>query len=618
MEAVIEEELVWHTEGVATAAGYALLAFTCFVKIPLHCCQSPEFNTVVNALGSYRGPKRPRQQQEDDLEQAQLPKSEEDEQRVKALSQGLLDMAVSNDESVGDASDNNINHTEYEEVWAAESDPSDFEYESGMDAQQALHELDQWPDTSFDPIALSKPPSSTDWTDLRQAVANLLSKLTYSKLAPLSKQQWHSLKVSDLLTQLTLTLLIQPENSSTMLFNEELQRLGIQPLYCLRDRVASYGNVLGDYLTLVQTLVAVDAADPTRSKSVAPATIVGLNALSAVCYATEYTTSDASQRIRQCVLETSEDLAHIVEKTRRQDQAATVQVMWTLLPILDRLTNITPDGCIWESSSASLGNSNAQLLLQTGLFRELILLYTDCKNNDDASCAAACVQLLRSIQVMCIQSTSLLGKYAWRVPDLALIVQKLEFAAEQVVDGTVWNLLGTGLASGPVRMKLKGVPGVTADECRVRVLAGFERMCDETENAMVAIEKLRTESTNSSADGAWKQPIRELSRFCNYLVSCPSFATLWQDTVASDDETRQRVNTAIASLRNVLSQLPRIPEPNERTKSETTKSADNDKAGDPLERPASMLGEMEEAAVRKSLKILSASGPDSVVSSKTD
>lgn len=64
-----EEELVWHTKGVVTAAGYALLASTCFVKIPLHCSQSPDFNTVMNALGLYHGPKW----QEDDLEHEQLP-----------------------------------------------------------------------------------------------------------------------------------------------------------------------------------------------------------------------------------------------------------------------------------------------------------------------------------------------------------------------------------------------------------------------------------------------------------------------------------------------------------------------------------------------------------------
>jgi hypothetical protein len=101
-------------------------------------------------------------------------------------------------------------------------------------------------------------------------------------------------------------------------------------------------------------------------------------------------------------------------------------------------------------------------------------------------------------------------------------------------------------------------------------------------------------------------------------MSCPPFATLWQDTVTANDETMQQVNTSIASLQNVLSLLPHIPEPDKCTMSKTTKTADNDKAGNQLECPASMFGEMEEAAMRKSLKILSASGQDSVISSKTD
>jgi hypothetical protein len=37
--------------------------------------------------------------------------------------------------------------------------------------------------------------------------------------------------------------LIQTENSSTMLFHEELQHLGIQLLYCSCDQVASHGAI---------------------------------------------------------------------------------------------------------------------------------------------------------------------------------------------------------------------------------------------------------------------------------------------------------------------------------------------------------------------------------------
>jgi len=609
-----EEEIVWHTGGVATAAGYALLAFTCYVKIPLHCCQASGIDVVKKMLGSYRGPKRRQTQEDFESERLALAKSQEEDARIKALSQGLSDMAAVQDAEDESTTNEQEQSTEYEEVWAAESDPSDFEYESGQDAQQALQELDQWPETAFDPEALSKPPESTDWADLKQAITNLLSQLVSSKLAPLSKQQWNSLRVSDLLSQLTLTLLIQPENACTDLLDEELQQLGIQPLFVLRDRVASHSHVLGEYLTLVQTLVAVDAADPTRcNKSLAPATIVGLGALSSLCHATE-DNKEAPQKIRLCVLETCEDLSHIMEKSRREsDSLSTViHLMWTLLPLLDRLTNVTSKGTVWESSCCSLSNADSQLLLQTGVFRELILLYT-CTKDENASSEAVRAQLLQCIECMCMQSTSLLGKYAWRVPDLSKIVQSSTFAQDHVVDGLVWNLLGTTLAGGPVRLKLKNVPVVTAQECLVQVVAGMERLCGNVENAMQAIQQLRKGSTPE--DSAWKEPIQELSRFSNYFISCPSFATLWKTTVTSDDNTAQQVKSAIDSLRNALSQLARIPES---TKRKAEKSAENDKAVNPLERPVATHGENEEAAVRKAIKILLASGKDSGVSSKTD
>jgi hypothetical protein len=598
-------ELVWRTRGVATAAGYATLAFTCFVKIPLHCCQSSEMAVLKDRLGSYRGPKR-RQKDNAGSDSREAERSFDDE-RVNEVAQGLSAMGQhDSDDSSNDKKSDELSLEE--EVWAAESDPSDFEYESSYDPQQAFKELEQWTE-AFDPVALSKPPPSTDWDNLRQGVANLLSELSYSKLAPLSKQQWNSLRVSNLLSQLTLTLLIQPENASAALLDDELQQLGIQPLFVMRDRVASHSGALGEYLTLVQTLVAVDAAAPIPSTSLAPATVVGLGALSALCHVSHHgINSDAPQRMRQCVLETSEDLAHVMEKLR--SDSSTIHVMWTLLSLLDRLTNVRPDGTLWESSS--LTNEDAQLLLQSGMFRELILLIKEE--------SAARTQLLRSLQIMCVQSPSLLGKYAWRVPDLAKIVQTNEFAQEHVVDGLVWNLLGTSLAGGAVRLGLKNMPVVTVDLCRARSMNSFERLCQDAEKTMNVVQLLRT--GNDAEDDGWKEPIQELSRFSNYLVSCPSLAVLWRNAASMDDVTMKRVNSAVGSLRNVLSSLARIPE-SPVGKMKTDKSADNDKAGDPLERPKA-YGEHEEACIRKAIKIVSVSWqPPSrqgreMLSSKTD
>jgi hypothetical protein len=297
--------------------------------------------------------------------------------------------------------------------------------------------------------------------------------------------------------------------------------------------------------------------------------------------------------------------------------------MWTLLPLLDRLTNITSQGTILEASCAPLSTANAQLLLQTGLFRELILLYTDTskENENDVSRQTARVHLLRSLQAMCIQSVSLLGKYAWRVPDLARIVQSDEFAEQHVVDGMIWNLLGSTLAGGPVRLKIKGVPVVTATECCIRVMTGLERLCSNTETAMSKIRLLRTSTSNVfNDDNGWKESIQDLSRFTTYLVSCPSFATLWREVITANNGSLQKVNATLDSLRNVLSELPRIPEPPKPTGTNAKKTSDNDKAGDPIDRPASTYGENEVAAVRKAIKILAGynRGDAPSGSSKTD
>jgi hypothetical protein len=159
-----------------------------------------------------------------------------EDKRVKDVAEGRSAMGqhFESDDSSSNKKGDKIILLE-EEVRAAESDPSDFEYESSHDPQQALKELEMWTE-AFDPIALSKPPpSSTGWVDLRQGVANLLSELSYLKFASLSKRRWKLLRVSDLLLQLTLTLLIQPKNASTALLDDKLQQLGIQSLFVLRD-----------------------------------------------------------------------------------------------------------------------------------------------------------------------------------------------------------------------------------------------------------------------------------------------------------------------------------------------------------------------------------------------
>lgn len=96
----------------------------------------------------------------------------------------------------------------------------------------------------------------------------------------------------------------------------------------------------------------------------------------------------------------------------------------------------------------------------------------------------------------------------------------------------------------------------------------------------------------------------------------------------TNEETTLLVKKSVDSLQRALNNLARIPSkaPSQKQTSDAkAKSADNDKAGEPLERVASTYGENEEALVRRAVKILSSigrvqqQGGDSVVSSsKTD
>ena len=131
---------------------------------------------------------------------------------------------------------------------------------------------------------------------------------------------------------------------------------------------------------------------------------------------------------------------------------------------------------------------------------------------------------------------------------------------------------------------------------------------------------IATGRDESSEDDEWEKPIQELSRFANYLISCTSLATLCRNAATAGEESLVRMKSNLGSLRSALSNLPCMPESFDSVRTE--KSADNDKIGDPLVRPKAN-GEQEEASIRKSTKVLSASWQvqaqvHEIFSSKTD
>ena len=300
------EELAFQDTASATPAGFASCAVAAFLHVPLHCCLASTKKEVETWLGSYRGPD----------------KLAEIEERMKMLQIDNVDEAL--DKSNRAHQDEDPTRTveprepqqqkEDDEVWADESDPSDFVYES-----EAI-DWTAWEDPSFDPKQLSQPMPGS-WEDLRHAVGNLLQELSFAKFASLSQAQMKKLQVSELLAQLTLTLLVQ-QGGCPLMEDEGMRTYGSQPLHVLQDGILSgRTDLLPDYLALVQSLIAVDAAATNLTPGIAPATTVGLVSLSN--FTSHAKSLKETRKIRTCVLECCEDIGALIEKSKYSDHRVT-------------------------------------------------------------------------------------------------------------------------------------------------------------------------------------------------------------------------------------------------------------------------------------------------------
>ena len=141
-----------------------------------------------------------------------------------------------------------------------------------------------------------------------------------------------------------------------------------------------------------------------------------------------------------------------------------IRVTLSLLPILDFLTGIRSrsDFTFILDDSVGLNKKEAQSILQSGLFRELLLLYSSTETKtttfttmETTTPTAANVvrhKLLRAILIMSAQSPSILAKYASRVSEFTNILYSDQFVSSRkvknqnhhqnhIIDGTLWFAL---------------------------------------------------------------------------------------------------------------------------------------------------------------------------------
>jgi hypothetical protein len=265
-------------------------------------------------------------------------------------------------------------------------------------------------------------------------------------------------------------------------------------------------------------------------------------------------------------------------------------------------------------------NTDAQWILNSGLFRNLIMIYVKTESYSSSAEEVARQHLLQGLQMLSLQCMTLLGKYVWRVPDLNKLIHEEAYQENHVVEGLLWSLMGQQLAGASV-LRMRNVKSVTADSSRESAIRQWELLCGQVVAALKTLGALRIETTKKELPShAWKEPISELGRFTNCFGSCAALPALWQEAM-----TTIALQEHLQPIKEALSNLPPPPvaEGDKDGAASTTKTADNDKAGDPLERPNDSF-EVEVGMVRKAIKVVTMSlqqegaSTSLRISSKTD
>lgn len=498
----------------------AKLAFCVLVDLPLECCRnnsSSEVNLkkIRRLLGSYKGStsfSTTRNEYTDDVAMTKnkdIDGDKGDEEKVDTANRDAH------------PSDDTQRQNETEEVWAAESDPSDYDYGEGDDAlqqeQQQEYEVDDW----LDPKVLSKPDLDMTLQQARDAIGSLLQLASYTLLEPVfSLANKESSQYVSRLTQLILVLL-QPrkENNKSvspsseedlLLLGSSMDHVIMSPLWILRDaaiyhstvRKSSTSNYEQSYLQVLQTLLAMDQAylqdvgklSTTTNKEIdlCVSSIVGLSSLSAWCT----TQRKLTQVTIDAIIDSMNDLEHIIE---RGQQMYKRNLPNTLIPILEALSGIHYDRVDNNNVATApyyKGSTIPQTLLNSGLLRQILsLIATENDENNDGF-----LGFHHALWGLCIAYPKIVGKYVFRYPGSSHIIRsyamQLDSSAPQnCVQCILWNIYGWHQCkeSSSSGLSLLRKPGssstvasrkLTQDECREVCQKAWSRLCHLVKQAL--------------------------------------------------------------------------------------------------------------------------------------
>lgn len=552
------EQVAMEASSSTEEQGIATLAWTMFVGLPLRCFQVTDLREVAALLGSYRGTTFDFTADVDGTLNEEL--------------NGTCDLTTVpkvHDETIANHLDGDANTKQIEvikqvddtEVWAEESDPSDYVYESGYDYQRELVELSCF----LDPSVLSRVPENTSWSDVAEAVASLLQTCRYSShLKGLSDKDWK--EVWQDWVQLILMLLVLPKNSTSFLLqvtSVPWQKLGLSLLHVVRDAALDRPNVLlAEYVQLLQCLLQVQAAwekDHSSEQPIVPSALIGLGALSELCSDCTITSSlSALDLLKTSIVEACDDLTLLLERSMNSSDILKedrTSFQWAYVSLFQLLG--TDAG-----GNGSLNSTQCQALLQSGLFRQWLLHWMV---EERVTVSGLAVQ--RNLLTLCSASPSLLGKYVWRFPGLAWkLCQPLSnyegtSDSRTLSDVLLWNLLAMELEhSSQPQIKWKASPSIsskdppTMQDCQKTSWSAFQSLCQKVEAGLS-----RWKYSSGTLIDIDEPALSDFGIFVEQLASLPLVLTAFMSKMTPPADGKSCISIIQAALQPLKLQLSKFP-----------------------------------------------------------
>ena len=456
---------------------------------------------------------------------------------------------------------------------------------------------------------------------------------------------------------------------------EDIVALWDRPLFLLRDRAMdkNHGHdALPAYLQLLTAFLSHsdehdvmsilssplgNASHSGNNNTLSPATTVGLSSLASVCSSKEMLCSSSSkmagtsvwsvcprEEVKKAILSSLYSLAHIVEcvrpskaalgksistsSTPDNNKSPWIRTAVCIISIIEYMTNLQArfdfqplyEGGGNSQSGTTLSESDAKELSDSGLFREMLSLYTITRpeknlegspSGGKQSNAEDVVrsQLLRTIFTLSAQSPELLGRYAVRVPDFANEVHSSTFMENNLVDGILWTSIGSSLLendaiSSKPRLKLRAnsklnakTPQIETKTLAERSILWFVALCMSSKKALEDMKQLvlSAESNGLSDDqkkeyAACKDTLDKLKEFSNCLANCPSATTMWLDSLKNKEDAISIARASIEELKSTLATLPSFSDKEMAILHQGHKKDDDDKGTESPKEDGLVLG----------------------------